>query len=88
VQPQPTEVDLIHNTYLELAQQGQTSAAKIDQLRELAHILCRRDGVEAILLAGTDFNLVFDEQNAGFPAVDCAAAHIQAIVSEMIPRAA
>jgi len=39
--------------------------------------------VEAIVLAGTDLNLVFNEANAGFPAVDCAAAHIDAIVAQM-----
>jgi aspartate/glutamate racemase len=48
--------------------------------------ICRRDGVEAIVLAGTDLNLVFNEANAGFPAVDCLAAHIDAIVAEMMPR--
>lgn len=83
VTPQPTEVDEIHNIYLELAQQGRTSSANVDRLRELAHTLRSRNQVEAIVLAGTDLNLVIDEQNAGFPAVDCAAAHIQAIVSEM-----
>jgi aspartate racemase len=46
-------------------------------------MLCRRDGVGAIVLAGTDLNLVFNETNAGFPAVDCLAAHIEAIVAEM-----
>jgi len=84
VAPQPEEVDEIHSIYLELAQQGRTSTAKVDRLRELAHTLRRRDHVEAIVLAGTDLNLVIDEHNAGFPAVDCAAAHIQAIMSEMI----
>jgi aspartate/glutamate racemase len=34
-------------------------------------------------LAGTDLNLIFNEANAGFPAIDCAAAHITAIVEEM-----
>lgn len=88
VQPRPAETDLIHSVYLELAQQGETSAANIDRLRELAHTLCRRDLVEAIALAGTDFNIVLNEQNAGFPAVDCAAAHIQAIVEAMVKDAA
>ena len=46
-------------------------------------LLCRRERVEAIVLAGTDLNLVFNEANAGFPAVDCAAAHIDAIVARM-----
>ena len=83
VRPQDDEVDEIHRIYLELATQGQTSAANQARLRELAQTLCRRDRVEAIILAGTDLNLIFSEANAGFPAVDCAAAHIDAIVARM-----
>lgn len=83
VRAQDNEVDEIHRIYLELATQGQTSADNVARLRDLAHALCRRDQVEAIVLAGTDLNLVFNEANAGFPAVDCAAAHIDAIVAQM-----
>lgn len=83
VRPQNEEVDEIHRIYLQLATQGQISADDLAKLRELAWILQRRDRVEAIVLAGTDLNLVFNESNAGFPAVDCAAAHIEAIVAEM-----
>jgi aspartate racemase len=83
VRPQDAEVDDIHRIYLELATEGKTSAEDEARLRELGQTLCRRDRVEAIVLAGTDLNLILDEDNAGFPAVDCAAAHIQAIVSRM-----
>ena len=83
VRPRDDEVDEIHRIYLELATQGQISADDEAKLRDLAHTLCRRDRVEAIVLAGTDLNLVFNEANAGFPAVDCAAAHIDAIVARM-----
>jgi aspartate racemase len=83
VRPQDGEVDEIHRIYLELATQGQTSAGNQARLRDLAQTLCRRDGVEAIILAGTDLNLIFTEADAGFPAIDCAAAHIDAIVARM-----
>lgn len=83
VSPQPAEIEEIHRIYLELAQQGHTAPQNVDRLRDLAHTLCRRDQVEAIVLAGTDLNLVLDEANAGFPAVDCAAAHVEAIVARM-----
>jgi aspartate racemase len=85
VRPRDTEVDEIHRIYLELATQGRTSSDNVARLRDLAHTLCRRERVEAIVLAGTDLNLVFNEANAGFPAVDCAAAHIDAIVARMVP---
>jgi aspartate racemase len=83
VRPGDDEVDEIHRIYLGLATRGQISADDEARVRELAHTLCRRDRVEAIVLAGTDLNLVFNEANAGFPAVDCAAAHIDAIVTQM-----
>ena len=83
VRPQDREVDDIHRIYLELATQGRCSTEDEARLREVARTLCQRDGVEAIVLAGTDLNLVFDEATAGFPAVDCAAAHISAIVEQM-----
>ncbi len=84
VRPRDAEVDEIHRIYLELAQQGRTSPENVAKLREIAHELIARENVEAILLAGTDLNLVFNETTAGFPAVDCAAAHIDAIVAEMV----
>jgi hypothetical protein len=37
-------------------------------------------------LAGTDLNLIFDEASAGFPAFDCASAHIEAILDRATPR--
>lgn len=85
IRPTAVEVDEVHATYLELATAGKTTPAKIDRLREIAHRLCREERVESVLLAGTDLNLVFDESNAGFPTVDCAAAHIEAIVARMAP---
>ena len=83
VRPRDAEVDAIHRVYLQLATQGRVAADDEAKLRDLANTLCRRDRVEAIVLAGTDLNLIFNEANAGFPAVDCAAAHIDAIVAQM-----
>lgn len=88
VRPRHDEVEEIHRVYLELATKGRTSTGNQALLRDLAKTLCRRDRVEAIVLAGTDLNLIFDETNAGFPAVDCAAAHIDAIVALMLGHTA
>lgn len=83
IRPRSDEVDEVHRIYLELATKGHTAAENETRLRDLAYTLCRRDSVDAIVLAGTDLNLIFSEANAGFPAVDCAAAHIEAIVAQM-----
>ena len=42
--------------------------------------LCRRDVVEAIVLAGTELALAFDETMAPFPAIDCTRLHIEGIM--------
>ncbi len=87
VAPRPAEIDEIHSIYVDMATTNRGTPAQADRLREIASTLCRRDKVEAIVLAGTDLNLIFTEENAGFPAVDCAAAHIDAIVEAMRPGA-
>lgn len=83
IQPRPHEMEYIHNTYVELARNGKASGAQHSGLSELAHTLARRDGVETIILAGTDFALLFNDANTHFPYVDCAALHLDAILSRL-----
>ena len=85
IPPRPQEVDEIHRVYLELATAGHTSAANVEALREIARAIRRRDRVDAVVLAGTDLNLIFDEASAGFPAFDCASAHISTILDRATP---
>jgi aspartate racemase len=40
-------------------------------------------GAETILIAGTDLVVLFDEQTAGFPCLDVARLHIDAIVEKL-----
>ena len=85
VPPRPLEIDEIHRVYLELATAGHTSAAGVTALRDIARTICRRDRIDAVVLAGTDLNLIFDEASAGFPAFDCASAHVNAILDRATP---
>ena len=81
--PKPDEIDFIHNSYLDVVYDRSTPA-KIDRLRELANTLVERDGAERVLLAGTDLSMVMNEDNAGFPALDCAGVHIKAITKRLL----
>jgi aspartate racemase len=83
VMPKPDEIDFIHATYLDVLYDRSTPA-KIDRLRELAHTLITRDGAESVLLAGTDLTMVMNEDTAGFPTIDCARVHIDAIVRRLL----
>jgi aspartate racemase len=85
ISPRPQEIAEIHRIYLELATTGHTSAAGVEALRDIAHAISRRGRIDAVVLAGTDLNLIFDEANAGFPAFDCASAHLTAILDRATP---
>jgi aspartate racemase len=86
VQPPQDEMEYIHRTYLELAQSGEGSETQYRGLTDLALNFCKRDGLDAILLAGTDLSLIFNEANIQFPSIDCAALHIEAILQKVLPN--
>jgi aspartate racemase len=83
VKPRPDEIAFIGGAYQRILD-AQTDPADADRIRAIALDLRRRDGVEAILIAGTDFALMFDEATAGFPAIDMARLHIEAIVERLV----
>ena len=83
VKPRPDEIAFVGRAYQRLLDSQQGDAADTAGLRALAAELQRRDGVEAILLAGTDLALIFDENTAGFPCMDVARVHIDMIVERL-----
>lgn len=80
VTPHADEVDSIHATYLQLVSAGAGLAIQREGLSQLARTLIDRDGVEAVILAGTELALVFNEGNTEFPHINCAQLHLDAIV--------
>ena len=85
VLPTRDEIDTIHATYLQIANgQGDPNEHR-DALNTIAEALCRRESLDAILFAGTDLSLVFNESNTGFPHLDCAGAHLAAIERALYP---
>jgi aspartate racemase len=88
VKPTPAEIDVIHETYVQLAKDGIGSAEQYNRLRTLAHTLCSRDRVDAIVLAGTDLSLIFNPGNTDFPHIDGAQVHIRAIMRRIFDEPA
>jgi aspartate/glutamate racemase len=43
-----------------------------------------RGGAEVVVLAGTDLFLVIDGRDCGFPTLDCAMAHVEAITARTL----
>ena len=76
--PSGADFDATDREYLDMAMTG----AVTDHHREFFFRVggdLHRDGAEAVLLAGTDLCLVFDGRDCGFPTIDCALAHVEAI---------
>jgi aspartate racemase len=72
----PEQTGAIHDAYVRIVG-GDTTAR--DVLSRMAHEL----PVDAIVFAGTDLALVFDETNTDFPHVDGAKVHIEAILRHL-----
>lgn len=85
VRPRPSEVDQIHEAYMRTATSGVGAEEDRQALTSLAHKLIQREGLEAIVLAGTDLALLFNESNATFPFIDCSRLHIDAIMKRLLP---
>jgi aspartate racemase len=85
IMPTPQEVDIIGRIYTQIVEKARASEEEHSQLRTLAHTIINRDGVEAIILAGTDLALTFNPANADFPHIDGARLHAKAIMREITP---
>jgi len=81
--PHSDEIDRIHHIYSDFVA-GLGSDAQTEELRRLAQTFVTRDGAQAVLIAGTDLSMVFTQSNAGFPMIDCAGIHIDAIVQRLL----
>jgi aspartate racemase len=75
----PAELRFLSETYLALLRTGVGTQEQHASLTALAYTILERDSVEAIVLAGTDLSLIFNEANTDFPYFDCAELHLKAI---------
>jgi aspartate racemase len=76
----PDQVDAIHEAYMRCV-------AGSSEGRRILLQIARELSVDAIVFAGTDLSLIFDETNTDFPHIDCTKTHIQAILRELALRA-
>jgi aspartate racemase len=82
VMPTLAEIDAIHTAYFQIVDTAAGGAAPYETMHRLAHELLGR-GAEAIILAGTELALLFNESNTDFPHVDCARVHLDAIMHRL-----
>ena len=77
--PEGDDFEATHEAYVGLAIAGEATEAQRDVLFRIGRDLCRKQGAEAVLLAGTDLFVAFEGRDCGFPTIDGAMVHVQAI---------
>lgn len=80
VRPPAEAAALVQSNYLIIARTGSAVHADIDGIRAIGKDLAKA-GADAVLLAGTELSLAFDEESAGFPVLDCSRVHVDAIIA-------
>jgi aspartate racemase len=69
----------VHRNYAEMATVGRVSGAQRQAFFDAGKALHHDRGAEVILLGGTDLFLAFQGVDCGFPVLDCAQIHIDAL---------
>jgi aspartate racemase len=78
VAPEGDERDRVHQDYVDMASSGHVNDRQRQTFFEAGRRLCER-GAEAVMLGGTDLFLAFVGHDCGFPLIDCADIHVDAI---------
>jgi aspartate racemase len=81
--PTRADLDLVSATYSSVVEKESALPEELERLRILAHRMIEMERLDGILLAGTDWSFVFNTENAGFPHIDGARTHIQAIMQQL-----
>jgi aspartate racemase len=84
VLPPGDALDEVHNNYVEMAIAGRVTDAQRRVFFASGRQLCREQGAEVIMLGGTDLFLAFAGQDSGFPVLDCADVHVEAIYRKSV----
>jgi aspartate racemase len=87
VVPIGTELGEVHENYAAMATAGRVNDAQRRVFFAAGERLCREQGAEVVLLGGTDLFLAFQGRDAGFPVLDCADVHVEAIYQASLQTA-
>ena len=82
VAPQPQEQDYIHEKYMGELVAWYSAAGNPEGLLAIAQRMKARDGIEALILGGTELPLILRGDNdIGIPFLDTAQIHVQAVMA-------
>ena len=84
VVPEGEALDEVHKNYAEMATAGRVTDAQRRTFFTAGEDLYRNRGAEVILLGGTDLFLAFQGHDCGFPVLDCAEVHVEALYKKSV----
>ncbi len=79
VAPEGADLDAAHDAYVGLAMAAAVTEAQRATLFRIGETLVKKQGADAVLLAGTDLFLAFEGQDTNFPVIDGALVHAEAL---------
>lgn len=79
VLPEGQALEQVHTAYITMAGVGRVTDEQRQVFFSVGQHLCEARDAEAIMLGGTDLFLAFTGQDCGFPVLDCADVHVDAL---------
>ena len=70
------EIETLGQTYIDMAVAGRCDAQQRQQLLDAGARMVHEHDAQAIVLAGTDLNLAFDNQNTDYNVIDAVDVHV------------
>ncbi len=87
VAPRGDDLQATHDAYVAMALKGEATDDQRGLFFRVGRQLVEEGGAEAVVLAGTDLFLAFDGHDCGFPVIDSAEVHIDALFDASISPA-
>lgn len=87
VVPQGEMFEDVNRNYVDMATVGRVTEAQRQTFFTAGKRLCQDQGAEVVLLGGTDLFLAFQGMDCGFPVLDCADVHVDAIYAKSLESA-
>ncbi|MEM7215739.1 MAG: aspartate/glutamate racemase family protein [Pseudomonadota bacterium] len=84
IPPSGEMLDLVHKAYIEMAASGRATARQREIFATAYNTFVDDEGVDAIMLGGTDLALIYREGRPGTPIIDCASIHCRAVVERVL----
>jgi aspartate racemase len=84
VVPEGDALDQVHTAYITMAGVGRVTDEQRQVFFSAGRQLCETQGADAVMLGGTDLFLAFQGQDCGFPVLDCADVHVDALYRRSI----